>query len=225
MKWTMTVIILIYWIGIDAQTDSLTRLRDNFQFEDGIYFSFDALKQNDADLGWYGIEGEMVELSGSMRVQIDGLGYGEAWVEKEPFAIVLDGKPYVLTKVDSLRGYHEFVGMSRLGAIAYYEYEGLVKRGQMMYAYNPLTQRPFREAYVERERVEWIRRCVDWNTGQQFELSRADLLIPLADQPDLIRAMSTLKSEDRDFYPKLLQAVVRYNERTPVYVPAKTLNR
>lgn len=225
MKWITTSLFLIAGLASYAQTDSLTRLHDQFKFEDGIYFSFEALSQNEADLGWYGIEGEMVELSGSRRVQIENLGYGEAWIEKEPYAIVLDGKPYMLTKVDSLRGYHEFVGFRRLGAIAYYEYEGLVTRGQTMYAYNPLTRRPFREAYVERERVERIRRCIDWNTGREYALTRADLLIPLGEQPDLIRAMSALDPEDREFYNKLLQAVMRYNERTPVYVPMKTINR
>ncbi|MEM8586089.1 MAG: hypothetical protein AAGF87_17585 [Bacteroidota bacterium] len=225
MKLIHTAILLTCFIMLSAQSDSLSRLDNNFKFEEGIYFSFEALTNNRADLGWYGIDGEMVELPESRRVQIAGLGYGEAWVEQEPYAIVLDGKPYVLTKVDSSLGYHEFVGLSRLGALCFYEYKTTVIRGQTMYAYNPATRRPFREAYVERERVERVRKCIDWNTGRQFDLTRADLLLPLAQQPDLIRAMSQLDPNATDFYPKLLQAVVRYNERTPVYLPTKTINR
>ncbi|MEL6391636.1 MAG: hypothetical protein AAFY36_04360 [Bacteroidota bacterium] len=225
MKLATTMGLILMSLVLHGQTDSLIRLDDDFQFNDGIYFSFEALASNDADLGWYGIEGEMVELPGSRRVQIEGIGYGEAWVEEEPYAIVLDGKPYMLTKIDSTLGYHEFVGLSRLGALAYYEYQGLVKRGQTMYAYNPVTRRPFREAYVERERIEMIRKYIDWNTGKQYELSRADLLLPLSQHPDLVRAMSALDPDENDFYPKLLQALIRYNERTPVYIPTRTLNR
>lgn len=225
MKYWLSIIYLsLTGVLLQAQSDS-SQLNSAFRFTDGVYYSFAALAANQPEHSWAGVDGEMIELAGSSRVQIAGMGFQGAALRQDPYAISLDGKPYLFVKVDSLLDYHEFAGLRNLGRYSYFEYERKVMRGRTMYAYNPSNGLPFRQAYVEREEVQTIRECLDMLTGRQFPLQRAELLRPLSEEPELIRAINQLQVNDPQLESKLLQAVVRYNERHPVFLPIRPLNR
>ncbi|MEM7571422.1 MAG: hypothetical protein AAF433_00925 [Bacteroidota bacterium] len=222
--WLSIVYLVLTGVFLQAQSDS-TQLNAAFRFADGVYYSFAALAANQPEHSWAGVDGEMIELAGSSRVQIAGMGYQGAPLSQSPYAISLDGKPYLFVKVDSLLDYHEFAGLRKLGRYSYFEYERKVMRGRTMYAYNPANGLPFRQAYVEREEIQTTRVCLDMQTGRQFPLQRAELLRPLRGEPELIRAINQLRVDDPQLESKLLQAVVRYNERHPVFLPTRPFNR
>ena len=94
MKCWLSIFCLILLVAsVQAQLDS-ARLNADFRFADGVYYSFTALAANQPDHSWAGVDGEMIELAGSFRVQIAGMGFEGAPLAKQPYAISLEGKPY-----------------------------------------------------------------------------------------------------------------------------------
>ncbi|MTB53281.1 hypothetical protein [Lewinella sp. W8] len=207
---------------LSAQSDSLLFDAD-FRFGEGVYFSHAALLSNQPDLPWEAIDGEMVQLPEDYRVQIDGYAYKDERINPEliPYAISLDGLPYLYVRYDKERDFHEFAGLRVRGALSTVRYDTTVTKRQLMKAYNPLNGRPFRQAYVEREKTLTLVKVLHLRSGALKNLDRTNLLPLLSDDPDLSKALREAKEVTEDL---LLRAIRLYDDRHPLSLPAQKMN-
>ncbi len=209
MRWI--IILLPFWLSAQRQAP----LDADFRFRDGVYLSNESLLANDPDVEWSEISGEMVQLPEDFRVQIDSFGYKSGGYT-DPYAISLDGLPYLFVRKDEQRIFHEFAGLRPAGRYATIRYDTVRRTRQLMRAYNPANGRPFREGWVERDRRELVRRIVDMSSGRRLPLTPANVQQVVAREEDLLRAAGKLTMDDE---PKMVRALVLFNERHPLLIP------
>ncbi|WP_116105492.1 hypothetical protein [Lewinella sp. IMCC34191] len=209
MRWTLFLLPL--WLTAQRSAP----LNADFRFQDGVYFSAEALLANEPDVDWGEIAGEMVQLPEDFRVQIDSFGYKTRRYVK-PYAIGLDGLPYLFVRQDGGRAFHEFTGLRQTGRYATIRYDTIVHTRQLMRAYNPATGNPFREGWVERDRRQEVSRVVDMATGRRHPLEILAVSELVDDEKEISDAVLRLTNDDQQ---KLVRALVLYNERHPLLIP------
>ena len=201
-----------FWLA-GQSTQPLTA---DFRFADGVYLSHGALMANRPDVGWKDIDGEMVQLAEDQRVQIDGYGY-KTGEHRLPYAISLDGMPYLFVGANEKRGYHEFSGLRIRGTYATVQYDTVEHSRLLMKAYNPSNGLAFREGYVDRDRQRTLSRVIDLRNGRRYPLELSAVRKLVAEESDLVGALSRTAPEEIE---KLKRALVLFNERHPLLVPA-----
>ncbi|MBB4078117.1 hypothetical protein GGR28_000718 [Lewinella aquimaris] len=215
MKWILFLFPL--WLGAQQ-----SRVFDaDFRFSEGIYLSQDALLANTPDVSWSQITGEMVQLAEDYRLQVAGFGYKDRSY-RTPYAISLDGQPYLFIRADEERGFHEFAGLRERGTYSTLRYDTLVHTRQLMRAYNPATGFPFREGWVERDRTRSLSRIFELTSGRRLPLDLPTVMRLVASESDLVAALERTGPEEQD---KLIRALRIYNERHPLLLPRPQANR
>ena len=154
-------------------------------------------------------------------MQVEGFGY-KSGSFGEPYAITLDGLPYLFVREESRRGFYEFSGLRILGAYSTMEYDTIVHTRQLMKAYNPVNGKPFREGYVERDRENGVSRIIEMGTGRRLPLERTTVMRLVTGELDLVSALERSTPEETN---KILRALVIYNERHPLLLPLPQANR
>lgn len=204
-------------IRASAQADSAVFNAD-FRFADGVYFSHDALLANQPDLSWEDIDGEMVQLPEDYRVQIANYGYKDVRVNPDiiPYAISLDGLAYLFVRHDRKRDFHEFAGLRIRGVLSTLRFDTTIQVRQLMTAYNPANGRPFRQAYVERDKKLTLSKILHMSSGRLTAFSREELATLCANDTKLARAIRETDSDDQEL---LLKALRLYDDRHPVKLP------
>lgn len=202
-----------------APTDSIPFSAD-YRFAEGVYLSHTSLLANEPDLGWEAIDGEMVQLPEDFRVQIADYGYKDVRLDPAilPYAISLDGEAYFFVRADAGRDFYEFTGLRSKGSLSTMSYDTTVTVRQLMKAYNPANGRPFREAYVERDRKLTLNRILHLRSGARFPLNRETVLRLCADDPEITRALDELREPDGEV---LRRAVRLYAVRRPLLLPIR----
>ncbi|MGB3798218.1 MAG: hypothetical protein WA952_00305 [Lewinella sp.] len=211
MRWIL--FLLPFWLTAQRSAP----LNADFRFQDGVYFTAEALLANEPDVQWGEIAGEMVQLPEDFRVQIDSFGY-KTGRYVEPYAISLDGLPYVFVRQDGPRAFHEFAGFRQTGRYSTVRYDTIVHTRQLMRAYNPATGTPFREGWVERDRRREVIRVVDMISGQRHPLEVRPVSTLVKEEREIHEAVLRLTDEDPQ---KLIRALVLYNERHPLLIPSQ----
>jgi len=217
-KMRYLLFLLPLWIG--AQTSSRT-LDADFRFQDGVYLSHQSLINNLPDAPWSEITGEMVQLSEDFRLQVDGYGY-KSGAYRKPYAVALDGLPYLFVRHSSRRDYHEFSGLRTMGTYATVQYDTIVHAELLMRAYNPANGLAFREGYVSRDQQRTLNRVVDMTSGRRLPLDQPTVMRLVGEERDLLAA---LERTERAATERLLRALTIYNERHPLLLPASQPNR
>ena len=210
---TLTLLSCSTWLT--AQTAGFNA---DFRFAEGVYLSHAALLANQPDLGWEAIGGEMVQLPEDFRVQIAGYRYNDERLDPGlvPYAISLDGTPYFFRRHDAARGFHEFTGLRIAGALSTMRYDTTVTERRLMKAYNPANGRPFREAYVDRERTMALEKVLHLRSGALLPLSKKTLLRLCADDAEIVTALRDVAPDDLEM---LRRAVRLYDDRHPLPLP------
>ncbi|WP_146088840.1 hypothetical protein [Neolewinella xylanilytica] len=214
MRW----FLLLFPLWLTAQRE--VPLDADFRFHDGVYFTPEALLANEPDADWSDISGEMVQLPEDFRVQIDSFGYKQRRYT-QPYAISLDGLPYLLVRRDGQRTFYEFAGLRQVGRYATVRYDTVMHTRQLMRAYNPATGRPFREGWVERNRRREVHRIVDMVTGHRYPLELPTVRQLVATERDIHDALNRSSSEEE---ARMIRALVLYNERHPLLIPLQQAN-
>ena len=193
----------------------------DYRLPEGIYLSHAALLANEPDLSWDAIEGEMVQMPETFRVQISGYRYKDAELDKDivPYAISLDGEPYLFRRKNTARNFYDFIGLRIVGTISVMTYDTTVQTRHLMRAYNPVNGQPFREAYVEREKTLPLTKTWHLPTGQIAPLTRQNLLPLIADDADLTEALTDLPEPTDDL---LIRAVKLFDDRVKTTLPLTT---
>lgn len=211
------LLLLIVPTCLVAQQDSAV-FNAEFKFADGVYFSHEALLANQPDLGWEDIDGEMVQLPEDYRVQIAEYGYKDVRINADilPYAISLDGFAYLFTRENEKRNYHEFSGLRVRGNLSTIQYDTVIHVRQLMKAYNPANGKPFRQAYVDREKTLTINKILHLRSGALVPFTRDNLAQLCEDDAKLAKAIA---ETEVDNYEMLLRALRLYDDRHPVKLP------
>lgn len=203
------------------QRDSLPLDRD-FRFVDGLYKSFAALQANSPDIRSEALDGRMVALPEEYTLKVERLflkGRADLAIAPEQiYALVFDGIPYRITSTDSTRGFSVFSGLRVRGRLSYLEFDTIRYEDRLITAYVPQTGRPFRQGTVKLEVDTKVRRVLDFTTGEEWELSRDNLLQHTQDDASLQQAIRELPL---DAAPDMLyRCLLIYDDRHPLFLPA-----
>jgi hypothetical protein len=214
MKTTLLNFLFLFTTSLFAQAP----FNAEYRFPEGVYLSHASLLANKPDLDWEAIDGEMVQLPEDFRVQIADYGYKDVRINADiiPYAISLDGVPYLFVKQNGKRGYHEFTGFRVQGALSTIRYDTTFTTRRLMKAYNPANGQPFREAYVEREKTVPLNKVLHLRSGALLPLDLPTLLRLCADDGELVTA---LKATDPTDQKMLLRAIKLYDDRHPLSLP------
>lgn len=204
-------------LGLTGQLDSAVFNAD-FRFVDGVYFSHAALVANQPDLGWEAIDGEMVQLPEDYRVQIANYGYKDVRINADiqPYAISLDGLAYLFTSRNDQRNYYNFAGLRIRGTLSTLRYDTVLQVRKLMRAYNPVNGKPFREAWVVRDKTLLLEKILHLRSGALVPFTRQHLASLCANDPKLARAIQTTEAADTVM---LRRALRLYDDRHPTRLP------
>lgn len=197
-----------------------TTFDEDYRFTEGVYFSHAALLANQPDLDWESIDGEMVQLPEDYRVQIAGYSYKDDRMNSEiiPYAISLDGEPYLYIRKDEERNYHEFAGFRIKGLLSTLQYDTTIVTRQLMKAFNPVNGQPFRQAYVQREKTVSLNKILHLRSGALIPFTHQNLVRLCADDQEIARALLDVDPKEAAM---LLRALKLYDDRHPLTLPLK----
>lgn len=121
------LLLLLLLTGF-LQAQSPAPFNAEYRLPEGVYFSHAAVLAAQPDLSWEAIGGEMVQLPEDFRVQIADYGYKDVRINEDiiPYAISLDGMPYLFIRYDEKRNFHEFAGFRVMGALSTIKYLSLI---------------------------------------------------------------------------------------------------
>lgn len=213
-------LLLFAFLTISTVIVGQTVFNAEYRFPEGVYLSHAALLANQPDLEWESIAGEMVQLPEDFRVQIAGYGYKDDRINSEiiPYAISLEGEPYLFIRQDEERNFHEFAGFRVKGLLCTMQYDTIIVTRQLMKAFNPVNGQPFRQAYVQREKTVSLNKILHLRTGVQIPFNHQNLVRLCADDEEIARALIDVNPKDADM---LLRALKLYDDRHPLYLPVK----
>ncbi|MEL7160769.1 MAG: hypothetical protein AAFN92_08425 [Bacteroidota bacterium] len=211
-------LLFILSLTVTLQAQSPAPFNADYRLPEGVYFSHASLLAAQPDLSWEAIDGEMVQMPEDYRVQIGSYGYNDVRINADilPYAISLDGIPYLFVKKDAKRDYYEFAGLRVTGALSTLRYDTTVQVRQLMKAYNPVNGQPFREAWVEREKTVPLSKIWHLRSGALVPFTRDHLRRLVADDADLTEALGKIDPADKEL---LLRALKLYDDRHPVALP------
>ena len=189
---------------------------------EGVYQSHASLLAATPDHPWSAIGGEMVRLEEKRSLKVEAYRNKQAPGAPLPYAIVLDGRTYLHVAAADPRNFEEFAGLSATATLSRISYDTTLHTRHLMRAYNPATGRPFREAYVDRDKVVRLERIVDLRTGRRYPFDLAHVRRLCAGDRDLRAALARTEAKETD---KLDRALRIFSQRNPLPLPATENNR
>ncbi len=199
-----------------APPDSVM-LDHDYEFRDGIYDDFTALRANRPSRSWTITGSRVVRLADDYRLQVE-TDTPQAEAVTRAYAVVVDGIPYLRGRWERARNFIEFAGLRVRGTLCYLAYDTLVTKSFEVKAYNPATGKPFRRGTVQRTKRQAVERVLDFRTGQLYPMNRENLLRLVAKDAELRRAIAALPA-DKDLPDRLFRALKIYDERYPLWMP------
>jgi hypothetical protein len=128
--------------------DSTKLLSNNFQFENGLYRTFDELKANQPTYGWDEVETfahinrdkkiiqfDLIEVIDSVNKLLIEVNQNDFW------GICVEGVPYIRV-IDTMKKQIQFVELRTRGKLCYYYYDSFEIHEVPMIIYDPETQQP-----------------------------------------------------------------------------------
>ncbi|MCB9300779.1 MAG: hypothetical protein H6566_09050 [Lewinellaceae bacterium] len=213
--------LLFLATALAAQPDSVL-LDKNFQFEDGIYLSFEEFRGNAPALGWDEVDAQVVSNMQSFSAQAAYIRHkgGSALPLDSIWGFSLNGLPFVrLPDTATASSAMVFAGLRVRGRICYYTYETQETQMVEIAAYNPLTGRPFRRGWVPRTQTLVRERMLHFETGKIQPFGRATLQAWIEDDAQLWRTVSELT--EAEAAEKLFKCLLIYDDRNQVLVPQR----
>jgi hypothetical protein len=213
-------LLLSAFLTFSAVVAGQTTFEEDYRCSEGVYLSHAALLANQPDLDWESIGGEMVQLPEDYRVQIAGYSYKDERMNSEiiPYAISLDGEPYLYIRKDEERNFHEFAGFRVKGLLSTLQYDTTIVTRQLMQAFNPVNGQPFRQAYVQREKTVSLNKILHLRTGALTPFTHQNLVRLCADDQEIARALLDVDPKEAVM---LLRALKLYDDRHPLTLPIK----
>ena len=211
---------ILFCSRLQAQSDS-TILDKHFKFQDGIYYTFAELQQNQPRITWGQIRAGLYSNPQTYITRVDFLKavVGDSLLTIAPDSIYgfsLGGIPYLYVGRSEDNRFALFAGLQVRGHLCYFAFEKTEEVTYDMPVYNPLTGQPFRTGKVNREEKIMVERLLVFPTGEIHDFTMENFKQLIADDPELIRALEVLSPEEA--FEKLWKCMLIYDDRHPVFV-------
>jgi len=208
-------------LDASAQIDSLI-LTKNYQFNDGVYMSFESFQSNTPDYKWDELKANLVTNPQTFLTQIQFVFIknesGNIPLEIDKiWCVSLAGIPYLrIRELEPKKDMVPFAGLQLRGKICYFSFEDLRMVQIPMHAYNPYTGIPFRSGVVERKKNVTFERILNFETGEIVELTVENLKKWIQDDKKLLDTMNSLSHEEVE--DKLFKCLLIYDDRNVVRI-------
>lgn len=202
--------------------DSTTLLTNSFQFENGIYRTFEELKVNKPTYAWDEVETfahinrekkivrfDLIEVIDSVNKLLIEVNQNDFW------GIVVEGIPYVRV-IDTMKKQIQFVELRTRGKLCYYYYESFEVREVPMIIYDPETQRPIWRQSVKNKIDVTIEKVLNFESGESVFFNIKNLKELIADDTQLSNTLADLKQAEAE--QKLFKMLLIYNDRNKIYI-------
>jgi len=203
-------------LAVKAQ-DSLL-LNRSFQFEDGIYLSFEDFKNNSPSFTPDKFDMVYVINPQTLLAQVASVNL----FSEKPFnlsdvwGVCIDGRPYVqIDKEEVGKDLASFAGISIVGRLCFYSYKKPVDVPIEIKAYNPLNGQPFRTAMVSRTELRQYNLVLDFLKGEVRTFSKPNLLEWVGKDPQISRLVRSLEPGDGE---TLMRALIAFNDRNLLFI-------
>ncbi len=219
----LTLFILVFQCFTIWSQDSVLVTR-NFSFENGIYLSFESLKNNQPDYSWDTLTSTYFTNPTTLLAEVKELRFKEnenLLPLKDVYAVSIKGVPYINSGLISDANMGKFYGLKIRGVLGYYSFEETEIEKVKIQAYNPLNGQPFRTGYVEKKRTNKIEKILSWKNGKVVDYNQKNLIEFVQDDIPLLNSIKDL--EDWEIEEKLFKCLLIYNDRHTVYVPKRSL--
>ncbi|MCC6723168.1 MAG: hypothetical protein IT258_01570 [Saprospiraceae bacterium] len=220
MRYLLSILCFCLVFCAANSQDSLL-VTKNFRFADGIYYNLEQLHQSQPALPLEELTVHYFTNPQTSLTQLDSIFIKKS---KKPVSldsiwmICLDGVPSIrVPKHEINRELPNFAAMKLRGKICYFTYPDYRKRKVRVAAYNPMTGRPFRQGYVEREEEVFVEKMLDFNSGKVADFNTQNLIGWIKnDDPLLVETLTEMPVEEQQ--EKLFKCLLIYVDRNPAFV-------
>jgi len=207
------------WGTGEAQKIQFT---NDFKFENGIFMTFEAFKNNAPDYRWEGVKYDVHSSKEKRKFQFRYLNAIDTVANKylpisqdSIWGISVNGVPYIRVYINSRR-VSEFVALRSRGRICYFTYEGFQKVKVPMTVYNPTTGEPMFVQDVINEESVVFEKMMEFTTGKIGKFDLPTFKSWIADDEKLSGTLNGL--EEKEATEKMYKSMLIYNDRNPVYL-------
>lgn len=208
--------ILLLAIGAQAQDSVL--LNRSFQFDDGLYLTFEDFKNNQPAFSADEYEMVYVVNPQTLLAQVASLSVAsEQGVDiSSLWGVCIDGRPYIqIDRQEVGKDLASFAGFKVVGRFCFYSYQKSVQVPVEIKAYNPLTGMPFRSGTIDKTEFRENYRMLDFLNGTVRVFSKANLLDWVQEDKRISRLVRSLDPQDGE---TLLRALIAYNDRNLIFI-------
>ncbi len=221
IKIFFTFSLLIISSSVFGQ-DSTKHLTNNFQFENGLYLTFEDLKANKPTYSWdevktYAhinrekkiIQFDLIEVVDDVNKLLVEVNQNDFW------GICVEGVPYIRV-IDTMKQQIQFVELRTRGTLCYYYYESFEIRDVPMIIYDPETQQPIWRQSVKNKMAVTIEKVLNFETGNttMFTVNNIKTLI----KKDIKLSNTLAELTEAEANKKLFKMLLIYNDRNKVYI-------
>lgn len=219
----LTLFIFGFWCFSAFGQDSVL-VTKNFYFENGIYESFNALKNNKPTYSWDDVTSTYFTNPKTLLAEVQSLVLKESDSDlsfEKVYAVCIKGIPYL--KLDRLEDDEmaKFAGLKVRGTLGYHSYTISKVEKVKIQAYNPLNGQPFRTGYFNKEKTEKIEKVLNWADGKIYDFNQSNLINLIKNDVPLLNSIEDL--EEWEVEEKLFKCLLIYNDRHSIYVPKRSL--
>lgn len=220
IKYTFTLIGCLGLSCVWAQQAKV--LNQSFEFQEGVYMSFEDFQLNRPTYTLDIVAGELVTNEEEWTIKAQNMRIKRADSETPldlagVWGICFNGLPYIKRSLtEGPVTFAIFTGMKLRGKICYYDFEEEETKMITVSAYNPLNGRPFRTGQVARKEMVKREKMLHFERGEIVDFNRENLLKWIADDPQLISSIEDLGDELP--WETLYKCLRIYLDRHKVYV-------
>ena len=217
MKFIYILLTMCTTFQLSAQNAEVD-LTKNFLFKDGLYWSFDAFKNNRPDLLWEETEFSLHTNPQTLITQVFSIKKDSVDLKlNKLWGFSIDGLPFVrIEPDDSLAKISEFAALTWRGKICYFSFEKEELKEIEMSAYNPLTRRAFRTTTIKRKLKHWEEKMLRFDDGAIADFTIDNFKKWIADDPDLLFTLNQM--DKKNVEEQLFQFLIDYSDRNVVFI-------
>ena len=195
----------------------------NFQFEDGIYLSFNEFQTDRPSYLMKDVFVRSFTNPQTFLTQIDSIFHVEAKKEIDPekiWAICLEGVPFIKIPRNEVRKeLPTFAALKLRGKICYFTYPDYRIKKIPVAAYNPLTGRPFLKGEVERDEKVVVEKILHFETGEIVDFNVDNFLEWIQEDRHLVETIERTPIEEVE--EKLFRLLLIYVDRHETTIKMK----